>query len=130
MQGDGGSSFSREVLGGIGNSEEANDEDQGEPMSISREHGLGAQDTSIGSTDKTRPGTDILSADEQHLEVTVQGDYLTTEFSNLGHKSTLIIGSDLPHHPEEANDEDWEDSMSISSFHGFGTQATGTVKRP
>jgi len=125
VQGDGGSSVSGGVLGGIGNSEEANDDDRGEPVSISRERGFGAQNTSTGSTDETSQGTDILSAaDEQHLEVTVQGDYLTAEFSNSGDEFALTIGGDFPRYSEEGNDEDREDSMSISSFYGFGTQAT------
>ena len=88
-------------------------------------HGHNTQNTSTGSTDETSPGTDILlAADEQHPEVTVQGDYLTTEFSNLGDESAPAIGGNFRCCSEAANDEDWEESMSISSFHGFRTRAT------
>ena len=129
-------------------SEEANGEDREDSMSISSFHGFGTQATDgTGNTDKTSSEVPLSTADRQHLEVTlwsdhlteasrqggadehhlevtVQGDNLTTESSNLGDKSALVIDSDVLRHSEEANDEEWEDSMSISSFHGFGTQAT------
>ncbi|KAL4071386.1 hypothetical protein V8B97DRAFT_1917594 [Scleroderma yunnanense] len=125
VQGGGGSSISSEVIGGIGNPEEANVNNWRELMPIFREHGFDTQFTTTGSTNKTSPGTGILSAaDKQHLEVTVQGNCLSTEFSDLGDSSALVICSDVLCHSEETNNKSWEDSMSLSSFCDFVTQAT------